>query len=311
MQGGLESSLERIMKRPLAALGAAALALTLAAPGSARTDGGGQKQYLVVFTGQSGVTANASTLVADAGGAITAALPQLGALRASSARGDFAAALAGSSQVAGVGSDAVRQLIPSDDAGGSAPRPTAAPPGSGDPLSSQQWDKARMGATASGSYALQRGRRDVVVAVLDTGADTSHPDVAPNLDLTRSRSFVPSEPDVQDHNGHGTWCLSAVAAPLNGVGIAGVAPNVTTLALKVLDKNGGGSFFGIAQALVYAADQHVDVASLSLGAYVDRKADKADYELLRRAVKYARAGGALPVAAVGNDDLDLSDTSVM
>ena len=299
------------MKRPLAALGAAVLALTLAAPGSARTDGGGQKQYIVVFTGQSGLPTNASKLVADAGGAVAATLPQLGALRASSARGDFAAALAASSQVFGVGTDAVRQLIPSDDAGGSAPRPAATPSSGGDPLSGQQWDKARMDATASGSYAVQRGRRDVVVAVLDTGADTSHPDIGPNLDLARSRSFVPSEPDVQDHNGHGTWCLSAVAAPLNGIGIAGVAPNVTTLALKVLDRNGDGSFSGIAQALVYAADQHVDVASLSLGAFVDRKADKVDYELLRRAVGYAHDAGVLPVAAVGNDDLDLSDRKVM
>jgi subtilisin family serine protease len=212
--------------------------------------------------------------------------------------------------VAGVGVDAVRQLIPSGDAGGSAPRAATAPSSGGDPLAGQQWDKARIGASAAGSYAVQRGRRDVVVAVLDTGADTSHPDIAPNLDLARSRSFVPSEPDVQDHNGHGTWCLSAVAAPLNGVGIAGVAPNVTTLALKVLDQNGDGSFSGIAQALVYAADQHVDVASLSLGALVDRK-DKVDYELMRRAVAYARGAGVLPVAAVGNDDLDLSDRKVM
>jgi subtilisin family serine protease len=296
--------------RPLAALGAAALALTLVAPAAARTDGAGPQRYVVLFTGTSGLPANASKLVADAGGTITAVLPQLGAVRVTSARGDFAAAVAASPQVAGAGVDAVRQLIPTGDAGGSAPRPVTAPSSGGDPLSGQQWDKARIGASASGSYAVQRGRRDVVVAVLDTGADIAHPDIAPNLDLLRSRSFVPSEPDLQDHNGHGTWCLSAVAAPLNGVGIAGVAPNVTTLALKVLDRNGDGSFSGIAQALVYAADQHVDVASLSLGAFVDR-ADKVDYELMRRAVKYAHDAGVLPVAAVGNDDLDLSDKKVM
>jgi lantibiotic leader peptide-processing serine protease len=303
-------ALERFTKRPLVALGAAALALTLVAPGGARTDGGGPQRYVVLFTGTSGLPANASKLVADAGGTVTAALPQLGAVRVSSARGDFAAAVTSSPQVAGVGVDAVRQLIPSGDAGGGAPRPAAAPSSGGDPLSGQQWDKARIGATSAGSYAVQRGRRDVVVAVLDTGADTSHPDIAPNLDLVHSLSFVPSEPDVQDHNGHGTWCLSAVAAPLNGVGIAGVAPNVTTLALKVLDRNGDGSFSGIAQALVYAADRHVDVASLSLGAFIDRK-DKVDYELMRRAIAYARGAGVLPVAAVGNDDLDLSDKKVM
>ncbi|HYZ79393.1 MAG TPA: S8 family serine peptidase [Gaiellaceae bacterium] len=299
------------MKRPLAALGAAALVLTLAGPGAAHTNGGGLRPYVVVFAGVSGVPANASQLVAEAGGTVTATLPQLGAVRASSARPDFAAALATSSQVVAAGPEVARRLLPlADDGGSAAPaEPAAALPG-GDPLSGQQWDKARLEATPSGSYAVQRGRRDVVVAVLDTGADTTHPDVAPNLDLGRSRSFVPSEPDVQDHNGHGTWCLSAVAAPLNGVGIEGVAPNVTTLALKVLDRNGDGSFSGIAQALVYAADQHVDVASLSLGAYIDRKPDKADYELLRRALQYARGGGVLPVAAIGNDDLDLSDPTL-
>src|SRR5919204_490267 len=300
------------MKRPLAALGAAALVLTLAGPGAARTDGGGPQPYVVVFAGLSGVPANASQLVADAGGTVTATLPQLGAVRASSARPDFAAALTASPQVVAAGTDVVRRLLPLADAGGGgAPAGAAAALPGGDPLSGQQWDKARLEATPSGSYAVQRGRRDVVVAVLDTGADTTHPDVAPTLDLGRSRSFVPSEPDVQDHNGHGTWCLSAVAAPLNGIGIEGVAPNVTTLALKVLDRNGDGSFSAIAQALVYAADRHVDVASLSLGAYVDRKADKAVYELLRRAVEYARGAGVLTVAAVGNDDLDLRDASAM
>src|SRR5207244_13630754 len=100
MQGGPESSLERIMKRPLAALGAAALALTLVAPGAARTDGGGPKPYLVVFTGQSGLPANASKLVSAAGATVTATLPQVGAARASSARADCAAELAPSSQAA-------------------------------------------------------------------------------------------------------------------------------------------------------------------------------------------------------------------
>src|SRR5919198_2193828 len=156
-------ALERFSKRPLVALGAAALALALAAPGGARTDGGGPQRYVVLFTGTSGLPANASKLVAAAGGTVTATLQQLGAVRVSSARGDFAAAVASSPQVAGVGVDAVRQLIPSGDAGGSAPRPAAAPSTGGDPLSGQRWDKAQMDATPSGSYSIQRGRRDVVV----------------------------------------------------------------------------------------------------------------------------------------------------
>jgi hypothetical protein len=101
--------------RPLAALGAAALALTLVAPGSAWTESGGPQRYVVLFTGTSGLPADAAKLIAVAGGTVTAKLPQLGAVRVSSARADFAGALASSPQVAGVGVDAVRQLIPIDD----------------------------------------------------------------------------------------------------------------------------------------------------------------------------------------------------
>src|SRR5205814_43329 len=80
-------------KRLLVALGAAVLGLTLVAPAGARTDGGGAQRYVVLFTGTSGLPPNASKLVTDAGGTITSALPQLGAVRATSARGDFAAAV--------------------------------------------------------------------------------------------------------------------------------------------------------------------------------------------------------------------------
>jgi subtilisin family serine protease len=81
-----------------------------------------------------------------------------------------------------------------------------------------------MHATLTGSYAVQQGHKDVRVFVIDTGADQFHADVAPNLDVASSRSFVPSEPTIQDFHGHGTWTISAVGAPINGVDISGVAP---------------------------------------------------------------------------------------
>ena len=74
-----------------------------------------------------------------------------------------------------------------------------------DPLGKEQWDKMRMNATLTGSYAMQRGRKDVRVFVIDTGVDQTHPDIAPNLDAADSVSFVPTEPTIQDFNGHGTW----------------------------------------------------------------------------------------------------------
>ena len=112
-------------------------------------------------------------------------------------------------------------------------------------------------------------------------------------------------------DGHGTWVLSAIAAPINGFGVSGVAPDVTTVALKVLDRNGRGSSASVAQALVYAGQSHFDVASMSIGVYLDSKADKADVTLVQRAVDFARRNGVLPIGALNNDNLDLSDNEVM
>jgi len=291
---------------------AAALAVTGAA--SARTDGDGpSKRYVVAFAQSSGLPADAAQLVASASGTISTSLPEIGGLRATSSNPSFASALLASPEVAAVDVETAWRMTPRDDAGGA---PVAGPTSHSatdgmDPLYDQQWDKLRLDATPSGSYAIQRGRRDVVVAVLDSGADLTHPDVAPNLDVSRSRSFVPGEPDVQDHNGHGTWVLSAIAAPINGVGISGVAPNVTTVALKVLDGNGVGTSASVAQALVYAGQSHFDIASMSIGVYLDSSADKADVTLVQRAVDFARRNGVLPIGSLNNDNLDLSDNQAM
>jgi subtilisin family serine protease len=184
-----------------------------------------------------------------------------------------------------------------------------------DSLGHQQWDKMRMNVSLTGSYALQRGRKDVRVFVIDTGADQTHIDVAPNLDVADSRSFVPTEPTIQDFHGHGTWTISAVGAPINGVGISGVAPNVTLIEGKVLSGAGRGLFVWTDQALVYAGQKHFDIVSASLGGYIPKcgavnspnHCDHPDYILLNRATQFARANGVLPVAALANDGLDLSD----
>jgi lantibiotic leader peptide-processing serine protease len=137
-----------------------------------------------------------------------------------------------------------------------------------------------------------------------------------------SRSFVTSSPipgdagTIQDYNGHGTWTISAVGAPINGVGISGVAPNVTLVEGKVLRGTGSGLFLWTDEALVYAGLQHFDVLSASLGGFIPKCGDKnnpncdhPDYILLNRATQFARSNGVLPVAALGNSGFDLSDGS--
>lgn len=283
--------------------------------------------WVVAFQNANALPDNVDQMVTSAGGSILAKMPEIGGLAATSSNPNFGVNMLGNVQVKTADLSTPTLLIDpvvgtesSTNNGG-----TAQPTGSDtqpmpDSLGYEQWDKKKMNATPSGSYAIQPGRKDVRVFVIDTGADQNHIDVAPNLDVADSRSFVPSEPTIQDFNGHGTWTISAVGAPINGVGISGVAPNVTLIEGKVLDGTGHGHFFYTDEALIYAGTMHFDIVSASLGGYIPKNGDQSnnkncgpngcdhtDYILLQRATQYARSNGVLPVAALGNDGLDVSD----
>jgi len=288
--------------------------------------------YVVAFNQQSSLPANVDQLVANAGGTITVRLPEIGGIGVSSNSPNFAPDDAADPSVKSA-DVATQTKLPdpadegtadtsgtSSDNNGGTYSPAGPDPQPGtDNLYNQQWDKMRMNVSNTGSYAIQRGRKDVRVAVIDTGADQSHPDIAPNLDVPESRSFVPTEPTIQDFNGHGSWTISAVGAPINGIGISGVAPNVTLVELKVLTGAGSGLFIWTDQALVYAGEMHFDIASMSLGGYIPKcgsntntnGCDHPDYILLNRAIQFARSNGVLPVAALGNDNFDLSSGAFM
>lgn len=295
---------------------------TLMAPhGSMNLVSGEATRYVIVFNGPTGLPRDVEKIVAEAGGSISFALPEIGSLEAISSDPNFAAKVAGSSQVRAVSENIELQMIPenrqpslvaaADAAGSPGPTEPAGPDqplGGSEPLYHQQWDKMRMNASNSGSYAVQQGRREVVVAILDTGAEITHPDLIPNLDFARSKSFVLTEPSIDDENGHGSWCASAVAAPINQFGISGVAPRVTIVALKVLNRNGGGNLFSLAQALVYAGQQKFDVASMSLSGVLRHAGHyEALVQVLQRAIGFARMNGVTPMAALGNDLYDVSD----
>ncbi len=204
-----------------------------------------------------------------------------------------------------------------------------------EPLAGCQWDMALIGA-GDASYAGATGR-GVSVGVLDSGVDMTHPDIEPNLDVARSCSFIfddtptagPAEvangdcsnkAAVQDLNGHGTHVSSNIAAPVNGIGIAGVAPEATLVALKVCTQVGYCFADSVAAALRYAGDQRLDVVNMSLFAdpylyYCKNKAaQRAILREIASAARYAQSRGVLIVAAAGNqaDDLqhpDLDTTS--
>jgi subtilisin family serine protease len=319
------------MRKGFLALTALVVAVGVFAVAGAATGETAPGHYTVAFSNPNGLPANVDQLVANAGGTITTRIPEIGGIGVSSDNPNFASVMGANASVKAVGQSVVASIGPTmepssldaqaADAGNSGgtyspagPDPQPEP----DSLGSQQWDKMRMNVSLTGSYAIQRGRQDVRVFVIDTGADLTHPDLATHFDAAESVSFVPSEPFVQDLNGHGTWTLSAIGAPINGIGTSGVAPNVTMVEGKVLSGAGSGQFLWTDQALVYAGLKHFDIVSASLGGYIPKcgsatnpnGCDHPDYILLNRATQFARSNGVLPVAALGNDNFDLSDGSV-
>ena len=112
----------------------------------------------------------------------------------------------------------------------------------------------------------------VIVAILDTGMDLDHPELAANY--IWGYDFVNNDAIPEDDNGHGTHCAGTIAGIDNDIGVVGVAPNVGLYIIKVLDRRGSGSYDGIT-AGIYAAtrgpdniagtNDDADVISMSLG----------------------------------------------
>ena len=201
----------------------------------------------------------------------------------------------------------------------------------GEPFGPCQWDMAIINAGTE-SYALATGA-GVTVGVIDSGVDIDHPDIAPNLDLDRSCSFIfddtptanPAEiangdcsnkEAVRDRNGHGSHVASTIAAPVNGFGIAGVAPEATIVALKACTEVGYCFADSVAAALRYAGDNNIDIVNLSLYAdpylfYCKSEAEqRAILKELEAAARYARQKGVLIVASAGNEVEDMQHPGI-
>jgi subtilisin family serine protease len=201
----------------------------------------------------------------------------------------------------------------------------------GEPLGACQWNMALVNA-GDESYALATGA-GVTIGMIDSGVDFNHPDIAPNLDVERSCSFIfndtptadPTEiangdcsnkAAVQDLLGHGTHTTSTVAAPINDIGIAGVAPEATIVALKACTKDEFCFADSVAAALRYAGDQGIDIVNLSLLAdpYLyyckSEKKQRAILNELEAAARYAQQKGVLIVASAGDEQADLQHPRV-
>lgn len=186
--------------------------------------------------------------------------------------------------------------------------------------------------TNTGPWNITKGK-GVRIAILDSGLDANHPDIAPNLALNLSeidQGALPSPCDdgtPQDQQGHGTWTASLAAGALgpNTGMAAGVAPEATLLNIKVLQRmpapatlddpsgcNSGqasGLLSWVIQGIQDAVNHHADIISLSLGTLVDLNTGdgaglKATFDHATRA---AFSAGAILIAAAGNDGLLLDN----
>lgn len=163
-----------------------------------------------------------------------------------------------------------------------------------EPFYPLQWYLERIGA--EGAWEVEREGRGVIVAVVDTGVDYSHPELDGRV--LPGHDFVEGDDDPGDENGHGTSVAGIIAASGdNGLGIAGMAWKAAILPVRVLDAWGQGSYSDLIAGIRYAADRGARVINISLGGAVYSMA-------LQEAVDYARSRGAVLIASAGNEGLD-------
>lgn len=176
-----------------------------------------------------------------------------------------------------------------------------------------QWHLRAIGADRAWS-AGRLGSPKVTVAVIDTGVDYQHVDLAGRVDLSRSVSFVPSDDadvaalfpgkhPVTDLFYHGTHVAATISS--NAHVAAGVTANVTIVGVKVLSRWGEGTFSGVLDGVIWAADHGADVANMSIGDAMLKSGNGRYAALMQKAFNYAHRKGTLMVVAAGNESLDL------
>lgn len=346
--------------RFFAVAASAALALTTLAVGvpAAQAEVTGEQEFVVLYTAGTAADAARAAITA-AGGTIVSENTDVGVATVTTTNADFAAAAAAQPAIEGTARNRVIGDVPAarkangdavkadpaeaegrGAAGTGAEARKPQQPGA-EPLASLQWDMQQIGATSTGSYRYEKGKKGVLVGILDTGVDGTHPDIAPNFDAALSRNFTTDipvdangdsidgpceeEPDQScedpanvDEDGHGTHVASTIASPINGIGIAGVAPNVTIVNLRAGQDSGYFFLQPSLDALTYAGKNGIDVINMSY--YVDpwlfncasHPADSAEDQqeqrtivaAMQRALDFARNRGVTLVSAAGNGATD-------
>ncbi len=131
----------------------------------------------------------------------------------------------------------------------------------------------------------------ITILVIDTGF-SGHPD---NCNEAKGPSFVDSEPDAQDYNGHGSHVVGIIGACDNGQGVVGVAPKAMIISAKALDKNGQSNAINVERALKYALSIKPDIINMSLGSPTELSRST------KRLMQQLTDEGVVIVVAAGNN----------
>lgn len=164
----------------------------------------------------------------------------------------------------------------------------------------EQWAVQKVQAQAAWEKAGNKGSKKVVVAVIDTGVDSKHPSLSPNMIAGYDFAGNDSDPmdEIGQNPGHGTHCAGIVGSTgLVDGGTVGIAPDVSIMPIRFLDKNGGGDLNNGVKAIDYAIEKGVDVISASWGAAIPKQQAMPIIEAVQRAEK----AGIVFVVAAAND----------
>ena len=187
----------------------------------------------------------------------------------------------------------------------------------GNPYVTQQWYLDSYGVKQLWNKPIIHSERPVI-AIIDTGVDMMHPDLAPNLWTNTAEAegeagydndgngfkgdvhgwdFINNTPNVKDFNMHGTHVAGIAAAANNGIGIVGANPQALIMPVSVMQSDGTGDVATIVKGIDYAVANGATVLNLSLGTYANSRA-------LRQSLERAYQTAVI-VAAAGNDGLQI------
>lgn len=298
------------------ALAIGMMGLAMAPASAAGPEAGGETTYIVLAP-QGSNTKAAAQRVASAGGSVVAAYDQIGVLVAKSTTANFESRVVGkgvqaAAPTSGLGTTLIDDDI-TDAVAAAAVEATGDP--TGEPLWSNQWDMEQIDVPEA--HAITTGDPSVVVGVLDSGIDATHPDLATQVAKDKSASCIGGVVDTAQAawspttSSHGTHVAGTIAAAINGVGIAGVAPGVKVASVKVVNDDGFIYPEAAICGYLWAADHDMPITNNSYFIdpwefnCVNDERQRPVWLAVQRALRYSSAQGTLTVASAGNSNVDL------